>query len=144
MKGAKAQQLLATMQSADEGTQLQGVMEMCQMLVMGNEETLVGFPVKQTVPVLITLLQMEHNFDMMNHACRALTYLMEGLPRSSVFVVEAVPALLEKVHLSITLFRETFERETICVFFANLTFFYKIILKSFIHKSLVKLQFFII
>ena len=88
------------MQSADEGTQLQGVMEMCQMLVMGNEETLVGFPVKQTVPVLITLLQMEHNFDIMNHACRALTYLMEGLPRSSVFVVEAVPALLEKVFYS--------------------------------------------
>lgn len=85
------------MQSEDEGTQLQGVMEMCQLLVMGNEETLGGFPVKQVVPVLITLLQMEHNFDIMNHACRALTYLMEGLPRSSVVVIDAVPMLLEKV-----------------------------------------------
>jgi len=70
---------------------------MLQMLVMGNEDTLAGFPVKQVVPALITLLQMEHNFDMMNHACRALTYMMEALPRSSAVVVDAVPVFLEKV-----------------------------------------------
>ena len=68
-----------------------------QLLVMGNEDTLAGFPVKQVVPALITLLQMEHNFDMMNHACRALTYMMEALPRSSAIVVDAVPVFLEKV-----------------------------------------------
>lgn len=95
--GTKAQQLILSMQNEEEGTQLQGVMEMCQLLVMGNEETLSGFPVKQVVPVLIKLLQMEHNFDMMNHACRALTYLMEALPRSSVVVIDAVPVLLEKL-----------------------------------------------
>lgn len=33
------------------------------MLVMGNEDTLTGFPVKQVVPALINLLGMEHNFD---------------------------------------------------------------------------------
>ena len=70
---------------------------MLQMLVMGNEDTLAGFPVKQVVPALITLLQMEHNFDMMNHACRAITYMMEALPRSSAVVVDAVPVFLEKV-----------------------------------------------
>ena len=64
---------------------------------MGNEDTLAGFPVKQVVPALITLLQMEHNFDMMNHACRALTYMMEALPRSSTVVVDAVPVFLQKV-----------------------------------------------
>lgn len=95
--GTKAQQLITSMQSDNEGTQLQGVMEMCQLLVMGNEETLGGFPVKQVVPVLIELLQMKENFDIMNHACRALTYLMEALPRSSVVVIDAVPALLEKL-----------------------------------------------
>jgi E3 ubiquitin-protein ligase TRIP12 len=26
---------------------------------------------------------MEHNFDLMNHACRALTYMMDAMPRSS-------------------------------------------------------------
>ena len=32
-----------------------------------------------------------------NHACRALTYLMEALPRSSAVVVDAIPSFLEKV-----------------------------------------------
>ena len=68
-----------------------------QLLVMGNEDTLAGFPVKQVVPALITLLQLDHNFDMMHHACRALTYMMEALPRSSAVVVDAVPMFLEKV-----------------------------------------------
>ena len=33
----------------------------------------------------------------MNNACRALTYMMEALPRSAVIVATAVPVLLEKV-----------------------------------------------
>ena len=39
----------------------------------------------QVVPALIVLLKMEHNFDLMNHAGRALTYMMEALPRLVVF-----------------------------------------------------------
>lgn len=35
----------------------------------------------------------------MNHACRALTYMMEALPRSSAAVVEAVPVFLEKLQV---------------------------------------------
>ncbi|XP_049857305.1 E3 ubiquitin-protein ligase TRIP12 isoform X2 [Schistocerca gregaria] len=97
---SKAQQLLQGVQATgDEGQQLQAVMEMCQMLVMGNEDTLAGFPVKQVVPALITLLGMEHNFELMNHACRALTYMMEALPRSSAVVVDAVPVFLEKLQV---------------------------------------------
>ncbi|XP_075236613.1 E3 ubiquitin-protein ligase ctrip isoform X2 [Lycorma delicatula] len=97
---SKAQQLLQGLQATgDEGQQLQAVIEMCQMLVMGNEDTLAGFPVKQVVPALITLLAMDHNFDMMNHACRALTYMMEALPRSSAVVLDAVPIFLEKLQV---------------------------------------------
>ncbi|KAI4466325.1 e3 ubiquitin-protein ligase trip12 [Holotrichia oblita] len=96
----KAQQLLQGLQATgDEGQQLQAVIEMCQMLVMGNEDTLTGFPIKQVVPALISLLRIEHNFDMMNHACRALTYMMEALPRSSSVVVDAVPVFLEKLQI---------------------------------------------
>nr|XP_018917455.1 PREDICTED: E3 ubiquitin-protein ligase TRIP12 isoform X1 [Bemisia tabaci]XP_018917456.1 PREDICTED: E3 ubiquitin-protein ligase TRIP12 isoform X1 [Bemisia tabaci] len=96
----RAQQLLNSLQAiGDEGQQLQAVIEMCQMLVMGNEDTLNGFPVKQVVPALVTLLSMEHNFDMMNHACRALTYMMEALPRSSAVVLDAVPVFLEKLQV---------------------------------------------
>lgn len=70
-----------------------------QMLVMGNEETLVGFPVKQAVPALTTLLHLDSNFEIMHHACRALTYMLEALPRSSDIIVDAVPVLLDKVVL---------------------------------------------
>ncbi|XP_033112984.1 E3 ubiquitin-protein ligase TRIP12-like isoform X2 [Anneissia japonica] len=96
----KAHRLLGGLQATgDESQQLQSVIEMCQLLVMGNEDTLGGFPIKQVVPALITLLGMEHNFDIMNHACRALTYMMEALPRSSAVVVEAIPGFLEKLQV---------------------------------------------
>ena len=62
---SKAQQLLVGLQATgDESEQLQAVIEMCQLLVMGNEDTLAGFPIKQVTPALINLLNMEHNFDM--------------------------------------------------------------------------------
>ena len=80
---SKAQQLLQGLQATgDESRQLQAVIEMCQLLVMGNEDTLTGFPIRQVVPALIVLLKMEHNFDLMNHACRyehvamAIQYLL--------------------------------------------------------------------
>ncbi|XP_051863877.1 E3 ubiquitin-protein ligase TRIP12 isoform X6 [Drosophila albomicans] len=96
---SKANQLLQGLQSHDESQQLQAAIEMCQMLVMGNEDTLAGFPVKQVVPALIQLLRMEHNFDIMNNACRALAYMLEALPRSAGTVVEAVPVFLEKLQV---------------------------------------------
>ena len=37
----------------------------------------------KVVPALIVLLKMEHNFDLMNHAYRALTYMMDAMPCSS-------------------------------------------------------------
>lgn len=68
LASTKAQQLLQGLQAnGDEGQQLQAVIEMCQMLVMGNEDTLSGFPVKQVVPALINLLGMEHNFDIVRY-----------------------------------------------------------------------------
>lgn len=96
---SKAQQLLQGLQANDESQQLQAAIEMCQMLVMGNEDTLAGFPVKLVVPALINLLRMEHNFDIMNNACRALAYMLEALPRSSATVVDAIPVFLEKLQV---------------------------------------------
>lgn len=97
---AKAMQYLQGLQAVgDESRQLQAAIGMCQLLVMGNEDTLAGFPVKNAVPALINLLRMEHNFDLMNHACRSLTYMMEALPQSSAVVVDAIPVLLEKLQV---------------------------------------------
>lgn len=56
LEGSKAQQLLQGLQASDESQQLQAVIEMCQLLVMGNEETLGGFPVKSVVPALVSML----------------------------------------------------------------------------------------
>lgn len=69
---SKVQQLLSGLTSTDETVQLSAVIEMCQMLVMGNEDTLAGFPIKQVVPALINLLAMEHNFDMVRTRKRQL------------------------------------------------------------------------
>ncbi|XP_015911570.1 E3 ubiquitin-protein ligase TRIP12 [Parasteatoda tepidariorum] len=97
---SRAQQLVQELQSADDDEhQLQVLIEISQLLVMGNEDTLIGFPTKQLVPLLINLLLKEYNFELMNQACRALTYLMEALPRSSSVVVEAIPVLLNKIQV---------------------------------------------
>lgn len=40
----------------------------------------------------------------MNHACRALTYMMEALPRSSSVVMDAIPVFLEKVRFLLFIF----------------------------------------
>ena len=60
---SKAQQLLQGLQATgDENQQLQAVIEMCQMLIMGNEDTLTGFPVKEVVPALISLMSVDENY----------------------------------------------------------------------------------
>ena len=53
------------------------------------------------MPALIQLLRMEHNFDLMNHAGRALTYMMEAPSRSSAVIVDAIPTFLGKVQVSV-------------------------------------------
>lgn len=54
---SRAQQLLAGIESMDdESLQLQSCIEMGQLLVMGNEDTLSGFPVKQAVPALVSFV----------------------------------------------------------------------------------------
>ena len=53
----RAQQLLDGLKCIDdESVQLQSAIEIGQLLVMGNEDTLSGFPVKDTVPTLVSVL----------------------------------------------------------------------------------------
>ena len=52
---SRAQQLLSGIEAInDESLQLQSCIELGQVLVMGNEDTLSGFPVKQAVPALVS------------------------------------------------------------------------------------------
>jgi len=80
---SKAQQLLQGMQATgDESRQLQSVIEMCQLLVMGNEDTLAGFPIKAVVPALTTLLKVS-----LSAACREnrAHFPIGGRPASNQF-----------------------------------------------------------
>uniref|UniRef100_A0A915K565 E3 ubiquitin-protein ligase n=1 Tax=Romanomermis culicivorax TaxID=13658 RepID=A0A915K565_ROMCU len=97
--GSRWDSLLVALQKyEDTSAQLQGLIELCNQLVMSNEESVgSNFPVKDMIRCLIKLLQVEHNFDIMTHACRALTYLMEALPRVTIHVTDAIPYLLEKL-----------------------------------------------
>ena len=102
---SKAHQLLTGLQATgDESRQLQAVIEMCQLLVMGNEDTLTGFPIRQVVPALIVLLKMEHNFDLMNHACRyssinrVVTCQLLVTPRHLVHNLSANLPILDTSH----------------------------------------------
>lgn len=98
---SRSQQLINTLQQSDESLKLTALSELCQLLVISNEDTLVGFPIKQAVPLLLQCLSNQtENFELMNHACRALTYMMESLPRSSSLIAEqGIPILLEKLQV---------------------------------------------
>ena len=67
---------------------------------MSNEETLPGFQFRILYPSLRDCLadENEANAEIALTACRALTYLMEALPRSAAQIVEATPIFLSKVN----------------------------------------------
>ena len=66
---------------------------------MSNEETLPGFQFRALYPPLRDCLAdtNEAHAEIALTACRALTYLMEALPRSAGQVVEATPIFLSKL-----------------------------------------------
>ena len=64
---------------------------------MGNEDTLVTFPVKLIVPLLLKTLA-DSDSVLASHACRALIYMMEALPRScGVIAASGISAFLAKL-----------------------------------------------
>lgn len=63
------------------------------MLIMGNEDTLTGFPVKDVVPALITLLTMDHNFVMV-----IIIYMSDNYNFCLLTVNFLAKAGLEKCH----------------------------------------------
>ena len=67
---------------------LPGLEELCEMLCMGNEDNLSGFNFREAVPLLIKLLQ-DQEVQVSQAAARALTYLLDSLPRSSHAVAQA-------------------------------------------------------
>ncbi|UJR37286.1 hypothetical protein I4U23_029995 [Adineta vaga] len=95
----RLQQYIQGIQSPDPDMKLTTLNELCSLLVMSNEDTLPGFQFRALYPPLRDCLadENEANAEIALTACRALTYLMEALPRSAMQVVEATPLFLSKL-----------------------------------------------
>jgi len=83
-----------------EEKQLMGVQELCEILSMSTEDTLIGFSPDQFIPPLVQLMSMEHNPEMMLYACRCIHNMVEALPHSVNLLIHlgAVPIICEKLH----------------------------------------------
>jgi E3 ubiquitin-protein ligase TRIP12 len=87
--------ILAGLQAhGDESRQLQSLMQLCEMLSIGTEDSLAAFPVDAFVPILVGMLGREDepatagaSPDVMLLAARALSNLVDVLPSSCSAVV---------------------------------------------------------
>eukprot|EP00339_Tiarina_fusa_P025807 CAMPEP_0117003470 /NCGR_PEP_ID=MMETSP0472-20121206/4774_1 /TAXON_ID=693140 ORGANISM="Tiarina fusus, Strain LIS" /NCGR_SAMPLE_ID=MMETSP0472 /ASSEMBLY_ACC=CAM_ASM_000603 /LENGTH=1404 /DNA_ID=CAMNT_0004704119 /DNA_START=206 /DNA_END=4423 /DNA_ORIENTATION=- len=99
-RNQKVQQLLSDIRAmGDEMRQLQGLIELCDYFNMSMEELLAGFPIDQFVPSLVELLNYEHNPDIMLITTRALSYMIESIPKSTKLIVQnnAVPIFCNRL-----------------------------------------------
>ncbi|KAK5843890.1 E3 ubiquitin-protein ligase UPL3-like [Gossypium arboreum] len=71
----------------EEGGQVEALIELCEILSIGTEESLSTFSVDLFVPVLVGMLNHESNPDIMILAARALTHLCDVMPSSCAAVV---------------------------------------------------------
>ncbi|KAJ1486129.1 armadillo-type protein [Baffinella frigidus] len=95
----RMKELLASLKDHDEGRQMEALNELCDVLSMGQEEILIGFNIDAFLPVLVELLNYEHNPEIMLLSCRAITHLLEVLPKSAAKVVGcgAVPLFCQRL-----------------------------------------------
>lgn len=104
--------LMDELRSDNEIRQSEACGELSEMLLLGNEESLPNFPIRELILCLVALLNKDHNFELvcssfypcythsllqMLSASRCITNLQEALPRSHSVLVEAVPVLLQKL-----------------------------------------------
>eukprot|EP01134_Creolimax_fragrantissima_P002053 CFRG2053T1 len=90
---------LAGLKDKSPGKQLSSLVELCETLSMGSEDTMSTSLAEEFVPELVSLLKSGANDEIMLSACRALVYLMEIMPTSSSIVVEhgTIPVLCSKL-----------------------------------------------
>jgi hypothetical protein len=62
-----ASAIISTMEglrSTNEIRQSEAATELAEMLLMGNEESLPGLPIRELIQLLMGLLQKDHNFEL--------------------------------------------------------------------------------
>ena len=91
--------LLADLKSGDDSRTIGALTELCNMLSMATDESMIAFSVDQFVPVLVDLLGQDSNPNIMLLAARSLTNLIEVLPAAGEVLVHrgAVPILVSKL-----------------------------------------------
>ncbi|KQJ92735.1 E3 ubiquitin-protein ligase UPL3 [Brachypodium distachyon] len=102
---AQLKRILAGLQAeGDESRQLSSLMQLCEMLSIGTEDSLAAFPVDAFVPLLVGLLGREEaaggaSPDVMLLAARALANLVDVLPSacSSVVHYGAIPCFCARL-----------------------------------------------
>jgi E3 ubiquitin-protein ligase TRIP12 len=96
---ARMKAILLQLKHEDESVQLAALTDLCELISISTEESMVSFPTEQTVPLLVNFLNIEHNPDIMLLAARAITFLADVFPPSCSAILRhsAVPALAAKL-----------------------------------------------
>ncbi|XP_047978352.1 E3 ubiquitin-protein ligase UPL4 [Salvia hispanica] len=91
--------LLGLSEKVEESGQLAQLTELCELLSFCSDSSLSSPMVDSFSPLLVRLARHESNPDIMLLAIRAITYLCDVHPRSSIFIVrhDAVPVLCQRL-----------------------------------------------
>ncbi|KAK1305345.1 E3 ubiquitin-protein ligase UPL3 [Acorus calamus] len=98
--GGRLKKILASLREGEEGRQIEGLTQLCEVLSIGTEDTLGGFAVDAFVPILVGMVGKEGGSpDVMLLAARAITHLCDVLPSSCSAVVHygAVPSFCARL-----------------------------------------------
>ncbi|KAL0023887.1 hypothetical protein WJX79_004926 [Trebouxia sp. C0005] len=99
LSSSKLKGIMASLKEDDEMVQEAALNELTELMSMSSEEALTVLPLEQLVPQLISLLNAEHNSQLMLLGARNLTLLADVLPTicSSIVRHGAVPALCARL-----------------------------------------------
>ncbi|KAL0044182.1 hypothetical protein WJX82_003026 [Trebouxia sp. C0006] len=99
LSSSKLKSIMASLKEDDEMVQEAALNELTELMSMSSEEALTVLPLEQLVPQLISLLNAEHNSQLMLLGARNLTLLADVLPTicSSIVRHGAVPALCARL-----------------------------------------------
>ena len=97
---SRLKQILAGLRAeGDDMRQVAALNELCEVLVISSEESLITLSLDAFVPVLVNLMQAEYNPDAMLLAARALTSMADILPNSRGAIIHygALPAFCSRL-----------------------------------------------
>eukprot|EP01063_Lacrimia_lanifica_P027594 TRINITY_DN3893_c0_g3_i2.p1 TRINITY_DN3893_c0_g3~~TRINITY_DN3893_c0_g3_i2.p1 ORF type:complete len:1751 (+),score=530.40 TRINITY_DN3893_c0_g3_i2:134-5386(+) len=88
--------IISRLDSGDDGEVYSALNELCNILSMASEDSLVGFRTEQVAPPLLRLLQREDHQEIMLLALRTLSHMLDALPNTMPVMVNSgvIPILV--------------------------------------------------